>query len=53
MPQPPVPFVSSEVETPHAALGVSTSSLRPEVYPELDEGLDTNGCLVCFERPGN
>jgi hypothetical protein len=40
---PQQPFVSSEVETPSAALGVSTSGLCPEVYPELVEGLDTNG----------
>ncbi|MBX9885612.1 MAG: DUF1932 domain-containing protein [Novosphingobium sp.] len=39
----PLPFVSSEVETPGAACGVSTSGLRPEVHPELVEGLDTKG----------
>ena len=40
------PFVSSIVETliRRARLnGVSTSALCAEVYPELVDGLDTNG----------
>ena len=39
-----IPFVSSEVETPNAAPGVSTSGLssRKFILSEV-EGLDTNG----------